>query len=212
MGILTLSRPLKLSPGVSILFVSASRLSYQVLLGRPCFLPPCLTDSKDGQIVVFHLCSNLCSLSSFKQHPEVTCSDGNYGPGWIMAISLWGFPDESGFHPQASSCLQLEIHLLPRPRCSLNSLFAFLLHLRFYTNSLLAHCIALNLEDQGAYFSLAPTPQTCSAWLDLPGIQDSHWYNSGGHWGTQAIPPLQVVCTGWWFVISQQQHMQYWKE
>ena len=39
--------------------------------------------------------------------------------------------------------------------------------------------------------SLASTPQTCSAWLDLPGVQDSQWYSSGGHWGTQAITPLQ---------------------
>ena len=41
-----------------------------------------------------------------------------------------------------------------------------------------------------AYSSLASTPQTCSAWLDLPGVRDSHWCSSGGHWGTQAITPL----------------------
>ena len=40
------------------------------------------------------------------------------------------------------------------------------------------------------YSSLASTQQTCSAWLDLPGVRDSYWYSSGGHWGTQAITPL----------------------
>ena len=62
----------------------------------------------------------------------------------------------------------------------------------------LTHCITSNLEDQGAYCSLASTPHTCSAWLDLPGAQDSHWYSSGGHWGIQAIIPLQGRCTWWW--------------
>ena len=45
---------------------------------------------------------------------------------------------------------------------------------------------SLNLEDQGADCSLASTPQTCSAWLDLPGVQDSHWCGCGGHWGPQS--------------------------
>ena len=65
-------------------------------------------------------------------------------------------------------------------------------------NGLLTYCITPNLEDQGAYFSLASIPQTCSAWLDLPEVQDFHWCSSGGHWGTQAVTPLQGTCTRWW--------------
>ena len=41
-------------------------------------------------------------------------------------------------------------------------------------------------------------PQTCSAWLDMPGVQDSHWYSSGGHWGTQSdLYPHRPVQLGW---------------
>ena len=53
-----------------------------------------------------------------------------------------------------------------------------------------------------AYSSLASTPQTCSAWLNLPEVRDSHWYSSGGHWGTQANTPLQGTCTRWWTQLS----------
>ena len=48
-----------------------------------------------------------------------------------------------------------------------------------------------------AYTSLASTLQTCSAWLDLPGVRDWHQYSCGGHWGMQAITPLQGTCTQW---------------
>ena len=75
-----------------------------------------------------------------------------------------------------------------------------------YSNGLLTHCTTPNLADQGTYFSLVSTPQTCSAWLDLPGVQDSHW--SGGYWGTQAITPLQGTCTRWWWIFIIQDKMR----
>ena len=55
------------------------------LFGKPPLTetcPPCLIDSKDGQIVVPHFCSNLCGLSSFTHGPDVPCSESYGGPGW----------------------------------------------------------------------------------------------------------------------------------
>jgi len=40
-----------------------------------------------------------------------------------------------------------------------------------YVNEQLAHCTTPNLEDQGVSFSLAPTPQTWWARLNLPGAE-----------------------------------------
>ena len=69
---------------------------------------------------------------------------------------------------------RLEIHLLPRPSCPLDFLFAFLKH-KVLHEWVLTHYITPNLKDQGAHFTLASTPQTCSAWMDLPGVRDFQW-------------------------------------
>ena len=131
---------------------------------------------------------------------------------WIVFVGWWdvliaavirqlvGFQIISGICPQISSNLQLEIHLLSWLRRPLNSL-VFPQNLGCYMYGLLNHFITSNLEDQGAYCSLASTPWTWSAWGDLPWVQDSHWHSSGGHWGTQAIIPLQGTCTRWQGII-----------